>query len=233
MELNFTGEVWVPGVTPKRIEDDHIERYRFASQFVKGKIILDIACGVGYGSKVLAQAGSLRVDAVDISKDLIAYGTHNYKMENIRFIVGDIRLYKTDVLYNIIVCFETIEHIEDYNKALSNLYSLLSKGGLLVISSPNRLITSPEAKTIKSKPDNKFHVCEFTIEELKSILEDHGFEIYDSDIYGQRQQWYFRNKYLQSIHKKLFNPDEMCSPVVTKVGKKMPRYFIIVARKTK
>lgn len=233
MELNFTGEVCIPGVTPKRIEDDHIERYRFASQYVKGKIVLDIACGVGYGSKILAEAGALRIDAVDVSEDLIAYAKCNYKKENIHFLVGDICAYKTDILYDIIVCFETIEHIEDYNKALSNLYSLFRKGGLLLISSPNRLITSPNAKTIESKPDNKFHVREFTIEELKAVLKGHGFEIQDSDIFGQRQQMYFKNKCLRRIYKRIFNPDELANPVVTRIRNRMPRYFIIVSRKNK
>lgn len=231
MVLKFTGEMWIPGATPKRIEDDHIERYRFASQFVKGKTVLDIACGAGYGSKILAQAGALRVDGVDISEDLIVYAKSNYRVSNLRFLIGDICSYKADVSYDVIVCFETIEHIRDYNKSLANLYSLLTNDGLFLISSPNRLITSQQAKSIKSKPDNRFHIQEFTIEELKSALEGHGFEMSNLDIFGQRQQKYFRNEYLQRIYKKFFKPDKLCSPVVTKVHRRMPRYFIIVARK--
>jgi SAM-dependent methyltransferase len=232
MGLKFTGEFWIPGATPKRIEEDHVERYRFASQFVKRKTVLDIACGVGYGSKILMQAGALRVDGVDISEELIGHARCNYKMENIRFLVGDVCSYKADVSYDIIICLETIEHLKDYNKALSTIYSLLRKDGLLIISSPNRLITSPDAKSIKTNPDNKFHIREFTIEELGSLLRGHDFEIYESDIFGQRQQRYFKNRYLQRIYKNIFSPDALSSPVVTRVGKRMPRYFIIIARKT-
>jgi len=231
MKPDFTGETWIPGATPKRIEDDHIERYRFASKFVRGKIVLDIACGAGYGSKIFAQAGASRVDAVDISEDLINYAKSNYKIANIRFLIGDIYSYKADVFYDIIICFETIEHIKKYDRALSNLYSLLHNNGLLIISSPNRIITSPHAKSIESKPDNKFHIREFTVEELRSILEAHSFKVNALDIYGQRLQRYFKNKRLQKTYKGLLRPDELFSPIVTRAGKRIPRYFIIIARK--
>lgn len=231
MDLEFTGEYFIPGKSPKRIEEDHIERYRFATQFVNGKTVLDIAWGVGYGSRTLAEAGTLRVDGVDISEDLISYAKCNYQMKNIPFLVGDISEYKTDELYDVITCFETIEHVEDYRRALSNLYSLLNNDGLLIISTPNRLITSPYAKSINDKPSNKFHVREFTIEEFESTLKDHGFLIDGSDIFGQRQQRYFSNTYLRRIYKNLFSPDDRFSPVLTRVGKLMPRYFVVVARK--
>lgn len=231
MYLIFTGEYFIPEKSPKRIEEDHIERYRFATQFVNGKTVLDIACGVGYGSGILAEAGALRVDGVDISEDVINYAKCNYHMDNISFLIGDISEYKTNEPYDVITCFETIEHVEDYRRALSNLYSLLNNCGLLLISSPNRLITSPYAKSINDKPSNQFHVREFTIEELGSALNDHGFLIDGSEIFGQRHQRHFANGYLRRIYKKLFNPDKRFNPVLTRVGKLMPRYFVIVARK--
>ena len=49
MTLLFTGERMVPGRSPKRIEDDHLARYRFAIRYIRNKSGLDIACGTGYG----------------------------------------------------------------------------------------------------------------------------------------------------------------------------------------
>ena len=195
MHLKFTGEYFIPEKSPKKIEEDHVERYKFAAQFVNGKTVLDIACGVGYGSGILAEAGALRVDGVDISEDVINYAKCNYQMDNISFLIGDISEYKTNKPYDVITCFETIEHVEHYRTVLSNLYLLLNNYGLLIISSPNRLITSPYAKSIKDKPSNKFHVREFTVAELGSALSDHGFVVDGSVIRGQRQQRYFANGY--------------------------------------
>jgi ubiquinone biosynthesis O-methyltransferase len=231
VNMKFTGECFIPGKSPKRIEDDHIERYKFATKFVNGKKVLDIACGVGYGSRILAEAGASRVEGVDISEDVIHYAKYNYQMHKISFQKGDISNYKNDNIYDVIVCFETIEHVLDFRKALSNLYSLLKNSGLLLISSPNRLITSPLTASMNDRPSNEFHIREFTIKELESLLKEHGFTVEGADVFGQRQQRYFCNRYLRKTYKKLFNPDACFSPALTRVEKLAPRYFVIVARK--
>lgn len=231
MALEFTGEYWIPGKSPSNIENDHLERYRFATRFVYGKKVLDISCGVGYGSFLLAKAGASRVDGVDISEEVIDYAKNNYQMNNLSFIIGNICEYKTDNLYDVIICFETIEHIENYQKALLNLYSLLMSDGVLIISSPNRLISSPRAKSIYDRPSNKCHVREFTIEELKLALENGGFVVDKSDIFGQRQQIYFGNYRLRKLYEKLFKPSQRFNPTLTRVGKLVPEFFTIVARK--
>ena len=229
--MRFTGEYCIPGKVPKRIEDDHLERYKFAAGWVKGKTVLDIACGVGYGSKLLADAGAVSVDGVDISAEVLEYAKQHYAADNVRFLQGDVQDFKGDKTYKVIVCFETIEHIQNYQSALRNLYSLLDSGGTLVISSPNRLVASPMAK---SKTDRAnfciFHVNEFSIAELQSALQDAGFVLNKGDVFGQRQQWFIRNEYLRRLYRKLFRPDETTSPIVTPV-RKPPRYFVLVARK--
>ncbi len=89
-ELEFTGEYFVPGKTISRIEEDHLERYKFAAKFAKGKNILDIASGTGYGSKMLLDAGAKTVLGVDIDKKLVNYSTETYKSKSINFKLGDI-----------------------------------------------------------------------------------------------------------------------------------------------
>lgn len=234
MNVDFTGEYFVPGAAPKRIQDDHLERYKFTTSFVKGKTVLDIACGVGYGTNLLAQAGALRADGVDISPDLISYAKSTFQeVENVSFCTGNICHYQAPSQYDVITCFETIEHVEDYLGALANLHTLLKRDGLLCISSPNRLITSPRADSLTDKPSNKFHVQEFTVEELGHALRNSGFSVDPAEIFGQRQQRYFSNKYIRTLYTHLVNPKERLSPRVTQVTALMPRYFVLLARKAK
>jgi 2-polyprenyl-3-methyl-5-hydroxy-6-metoxy-1,4-benzoquinol methylase len=231
MNLQFTGEYCIPGQSPQRMVDDHMERYRFAAQFVNRKMVLDIACGAGYGTKFLAEAGALQAEGVDISAEVVDYAVCHYKTaENLSFLKGDICRYNTAIPYDVITCFETIEHVADHRQALQNLYALLKSDGVLLISSPNRLITSPRAKSVNDKPRNKHHVREFTPEELSAELVEHGFRV--KDIFGQRQQRYYRNKYLSALYTKLFKPKERTSPVLSKIAKLAPRYFVIVAEKS-
>ena len=127
MDLDFTGEYCVPGKTPNTIEDEHIERYKFARPLVDGKVVLDIACGVGYGSKLMAESGALKVDAVDISKEVVSYASKTYQKQNLNFYEGDIRNFVENGPYDVITCFETIEHVSDFHSALINLFILFMK----------------------------------------------------------------------------------------------------------
>lgn len=230
-ELNFTGEYFIPGKSGERIEADHIERYSFACKYAKGKSVLDIACGVGYSGPKLIEAGAISYDGVDINEKLVEYAVETYGADLINYYVGDITSFNNNKSYDMITCFETIEHVKNYEAAIQNLYSLLKPAGLLFISSPNRIVTSPNALTINDKPSNEFHTQEFIPEELLSILNDNGFSAGKENLYGQRQrEKVFGNRYYRKIIYTLFgNPDIKTSPVVARVVDKIPRYFIIIA----
>ncbi len=231
MALTFTGEYFIPGHAPKRVEDDHMERYRFAARFVLGRTVLDIACGVGFGSRLLAEAGARRVDGVDISPQVIDYARAHYGSERAVFTVGDIASFSAPEPYDVVVCFETIEHVTDHLAALRNLARLVRKGGVLLLSTPNRLITSPHARSMADAPANRFHVREFTIAEITAALRDAEFAVAGDGVFGQRQQPYFANRYLRAIYRRLWNPDLRASPRVTPVTKLAPRYIVVVAHK--
>lgn len=229
MELNFTGEQFIPGKTSSRIADDHLSRYDFALQFVKNKKVLDIACGTGYGSHMLLEKGGAEeVDGIDISPDVIQYANDNYKVNGINFFADDLENNKINKKYDIITCFETIEHIKNHKKAINNLFGLLNDGGTLLISSPNRLITSPDLNSSAGKPKNPYHNREFTVDELTDELEKSGFEVLGA--YGQRQQRYFKNRYLRRIYKYIFKPDKKFSAKPAKLYAE-PRYFLLMAKK--
>ena len=129
-----------------------------------------------------------------------------------------------------VVSFETIEHLENHSAALTIIFDLLKFDGQLIISSPNRLITTPKARN-QVESGCGFHIKEFTIPELRKDLESVGFRVNDGAIYGQRQQPYLKTAFLRKVYDILYKPKKRASPRVVPVTTKMPRYFVIVARK--
>lgn len=230
--IEFTGEQFVPEVSSKRMQDDHLQRYRFASRFVADKDILDVACGAGYGSVFLKEHGGAKsVLGVDISSDVVKSAIEKYKRDGVDFAVGDLANFNPGRKFDTIVSFETIEHVDDYKSALSNLYNLLNDGGNLIISTPNRPVTSPYARTLSDKPRNPYHVREFAVSEIVSALRGVGFEVSSHNIYGQRQQYVFKNRIINRIYKRIFKPDVRNSPKVELLTKE-PRFIVIVATKS-
>jgi cyclopropane fatty-acyl-phospholipid synthase-like methyltransferase len=230
-ESIFTGEFFVPGEAPKRLEEDHLSRYSFAADYVRGKKVLDIACGSGYGSRALLDAGAVTVDGVDLSEDVIEFATKKFACEGVRYCCDTVYSYSSDRPYDVIVSFETIEHVDDHKMALNNLYRLLADDGVLLISSPNRFITSPKADAVTDKPANPYHRMEFNRSEFVAALREAGFIVDETDLYGQRLQPRLQNKTLRKFYRKLFRPHLFKDPSVVPVGDKEPRYFLAVARK--
>ena len=228
----FTGEFFVPGQTKKRLEEDHLARYDFAAKFVKGKRVLDIACGSGYGTRSLLGAGALSVTGVDLSQSAVDFALDHYACDGVTYQCDSIYTYETNAAYDVIISYETIEHVDDHQRALKNLYRLLSDEGVLLISTPNRLITSPKADSISDPPANSYHVLEFTHDEFVDAKKTANFKVSLDDVYGQRLQPYIANKSLRKLYKKIFRPHLFKDPSVLPVGSKSPRYFVVVARKS-
>ncbi len=147
----FTGEFFVPGESGVRIEADHVERYRFAQQWVYGRDVLDIACGSGYGAKLLAASGASHVIGVDISEHALNVALEGYGGQVV-FELGEVTDYGETDTFDVVTCFETIEHVFHADTALHNLRRVLRPGGLLLISSPNRPATSHRAKSLADPP---------------------------------------------------------------------------------
>jgi len=179
-DMEFTGERVVPGKTPQTIYDEHIYRYIFAASLAENKVVLDVACGTGYGVGYLADKGSSEVVGVDISMEAVGYARERFSKDNkASFICADaIRLPFLDNAFDIVVSFETIEHIRQYRKFLAECRRVLKDGGLLICSTPNRRIFSPNL----AKPINTFHVKEFWPEEFYRLLRRY---FADMTLYGQ------------------------------------------------
>jgi len=180
--MEFTGERCVLGKTNSYLEKAHLNRYRFAESYVKGKVVLDIACGSGYGASILAREAK-RVEGVDISKDSIKYARKHFKSKNIEFFVGD--AVKLEFLepgsFDVIVSFETIEHLIKYKLFLQEIKRVLKKDGTFIVSTPNKKYSSPHSK----KPLDPFHYIEFYKEEFFSLLSGYFAHV---EMWGQDLQ---------------------------------------------
>src|ERR1700694_2221819 len=108
--LPLDGERFVPGEMHGNIEFEHRHRYLFASQLVSGKAVLDIACGEGYGSALLAKSAR-RVIGVDIAERAVEHAKQRYQAENLEFATGSCAAIPLgDGAVDVVVSFETIEH---------------------------------------------------------------------------------------------------------------------------
>lgn len=231
-DLQNDGERILVDLAPTRLVNDHLERYNYVSRHCNNLKVLDIACGTGYGANILKSSGASVTCGIDISSSSIEYANNKYSSYNLHFKCGDIQNeIKINFTPDVIVCFETIEHVEDWKKSLISLSNVAKNNYCkLYISSPNRIITSPDAISINDKPRNKFHIHEFVPEELLDALNDVGFKCVE--ILGQRYQPYFNNAFLQKLYQKIFKPHIFSSFKLRKFIERrflQPTYFLIVA----
>jgi ubiquinone/menaquinone biosynthesis C-methylase UbiE len=157
-----TGERFEPSFSHGRIvEAEHLARYAWASRFAPGRRVLDAACGMAYGTAMLARAGASQAVGIDVDEGLIEE-VRRVAPPNVSFDVGDVRqLPYADDEFDLIVCFETIEHVPDPERVLDELKRVLKPGGMLALSTPNRDVYAP---------GNPFHLRELTSNELESEL---------------------------------------------------------------
>jgi len=165
-QFAFTGERFTPE-TRGEIYYEHWHRYCVAARFAAGKRVLDAACGEGYGSALLGRVAA-EVIGVDISAEVVAHATARYAREGrVRFEQGSVaRLGLPDGSIDLVVSFETIEHLLEQEEMLSEFRRVLAPTGLLIISSPNKPAYSDERDY-----SNEFHAHELDRVELAALLE--------------------------------------------------------------
>jgi 2-polyprenyl-3-methyl-5-hydroxy-6-metoxy-1,4-benzoquinol methylase len=135
--MDFTGERMVPGRAPLMLEMAHRARYRWALPQCAGKTVLDLGCGAGYGSELLAQAAAAAL-GIDISAEAVAHARNQYRAANLSFQTATIDgIAATGQKYDVVVSFEVIEHTDDPTGFLGSIAAVLSPGGHLLISTPN------------------------------------------------------------------------------------------------
>lgn len=165
------------------IRADHKNRYRFAGSILSDKKvnkILDLACGIGYGSKMLANQTAATITAVDIDKGTIKYAHQYYSHPNVKYIQGDAGKIEFDHQFDAIVSFETIEHIEFDKDLLSMFFDVLKPGGQFICSTPNQDFMPFNPKKFP------FHIKHYTNDELVDLVQQTGFSV--AKVYKQNDK---------------------------------------------
>jgi SAM-dependent methyltransferase len=158
--LEATGERLVPSAyAGELVLAEHLARYQLAARLARGRRVLDVACGEGYGTAMLAAAGALSVVGIDLDPETAAHARRRHGVDarvgdaaDLPFSAGQI---------DVIVSFETIEHVADPEAVIEEFARVLGDAGVLIMSTPNAR---------EYKVDNPFHVREFTPEEFYDAL---------------------------------------------------------------
>ena len=147
---------------------EHWHRYLLARELVRDQDVLDIACGEGYGSALLAQTART-VTGVDLSATAIGHAQGSYARPNLRYLEGDaLANPMADGSVGVVVSFETLEHFREQDRFLQEVKRVLRSDGLLLISTPDRDNYSPSAS-----PANPYHRLELTADEFHELLRRH------------------------------------------------------------
>jgi SAM-dependent methyltransferase len=165
--MHFTGERMIPESCDSNTFWEHVYRYKFARQFVRGRRVLDIACGEGYGSAALLAAGATSIVGIDISPEAVRHAREKYGIDAR---VGDaMAIDLPDASFDAIVSFETIEHVSQPGEFVKECQRILKDNGKLVVSTPNIETYNPS----RSAENNPFHCSEMTLDDFTELLVSH------------------------------------------------------------
>jgi SAM-dependent methyltransferase len=177
----------VPDETEPGIVAFHLKRYEFARPYCAGREVLDAGCGVGYGTAFLAETAR-RVVGVDRSEEAIAYARTRYARPNAEFEVADLgALPAPDDAFDVVCCFETIEHLSDQDTFLDQVRRVLRPGGAFLVS-------TPQADATTDAPANPFHERELSADDFERLLRVHFGDV---ELYGQRRPQTARHRAFQ------------------------------------
>lgn len=175
--MEYTGERFMPGVHGS-IELEHMHRYLQAAEIASNMVVLDIACGEGYGSDIIARSAQ-KVIGVDISFEAVSHARQKYSRPNLEFMVGscsDIPLPTASI--DLVVSFETLEHHDQHEQMMVEIKRVLKPTGILIISSPDKYNYSVEPGF-----KNDHHIKELYAHEFKDLIARHYQRV---SYFGQR-----------------------------------------------
>lgn len=217
--LEFTGERFTPECV-REIRYEHLHRYAWAGQLVRGLRVLDAACGEGYGSAVLARTAA-SVAAVDVSADAIGHARERYPVDGLEFHVADcLDLPFQDGEFDCVVSFETLEHLEEQERLLHEFGRVLKPGGFLLLSSPDKAVYTEQQQN-----RNEFHVRELYRNELESLVQE-VFPAYR--LWGQRLLFHSAIWSLEPQPGSLIQQETQDGVETLETPGQPPVYFIVI-----
>jgi 2-polyprenyl-3-methyl-5-hydroxy-6-metoxy-1,4-benzoquinol methylase len=164
--LSLTGERTLPDVPAENYwYRRHLAVYEWIGARVLGQRVLDMACGEGYGSAVLAR-GAASVVGVDANPETFDHARLRYRSDNLRFERGLVETHGEAGSFDAVVFLQTIEHVQDPVAVLTHLRGLLAPGGSVYVSTPNLLTIAPDGA---EKSSNPWHIKEYRAHEFDAL----------------------------------------------------------------
>jgi ubiquinone/menaquinone biosynthesis C-methylase UbiE len=185
-----------PEGVPRGILSLHKVRYEFAKKYSAGKSVLDVACGAGYGSAMLAEVAAYVIGA-DLDEGALNYARCSYQRDNLAYRIEDTQaLSFEDATFDAVVSFETVEHLSDISRYLEEVHRVLKPGGSFIVS-------TPKVRKTTKRPKNPHHAVEFSEEDFRALLEQYfpAVEMYGQmRIQGNLHYWLQKLDFLHLRH---------------------------------
>jgi SAM-dependent methyltransferase len=164
--LELTGERTLPDVPAENYwYRRHLAVYEWIAARVPGAAVLDMACGEGYGSAVLARTAA-SVLGVDGNPEAFEHARLRYTRPGLSFEWGAVESFGSPRTFDAVVFLQTIEHVVDPSAVLAHFRGLLRPGGVAYVSTPNVLTLAPPGA---SKSDNPWHLREYRAQEFAAL----------------------------------------------------------------
>jgi len=164
--LALTGERTLPDVPAENYWfRRHLAVYEWIASRISGGRVLDMACGEGYGSAVLAQSAR-EVVGVDANPEAHEHARLRYERQNLKFERGMVEHFGEPQSFDAVVFLQTIEHVQNPHGVLEHFRSILAPSGAAYVSTPNVLTLAPPGA---AKSGNPWHLREYQAEEFESL----------------------------------------------------------------
>jgi SAM-dependent methyltransferase len=142
-----------------------VERYRLAAEFARDADVVDCACGTGYGSELLLQAGARSVQGVDLDRGALEFARLRHQHAGITYYEADALRYAPNPIPSVWVSLETVEHLPNPSGYVARVAQLLPRGGRFIASVPVTVSTD----------GNPRHLHDFTRDSFRQLLRANGF----------------------------------------------------------
>ncbi|MFO0704598.1 MAG: class I SAM-dependent methyltransferase [Candidatus Andersenbacteria bacterium] len=165
---------------------------------MRGKRVLDLASGEGYGAALLARQ-ALQVTAVELNAEALHHAASRYSAHNLSFVHGSITQIPIEGVqhFDVITCFEALEHVTEHEELLREVRRLLKPGGVFMVSTPNKAIYEHD-----QKHDNPYHIKELFLDEFEQLTKSHfaNVQLFGQRVLSSSQLWPIRSTKTEPLH---------------------------------